>query len=157
MYIFFCLIIIYLIFCKLWPYFLYPNYLKKSKIENYPKLVKLALKLKGNDNLQTIENVYSYMQQTYSGDGEAWRLKSLLSIFWLGDFSTEKILSKKQFLWCHSQNRLFKSILVNTGLFKKDEIVVRKRFFTSFFIHQWLVVKVDGREIVVDPYYNIFR
>lgn len=151
------ILIIYLIFCKAWPYFLYPNYFKKSKIENYPELAALALKLKGDSKFQTIENVHRYMWQTYSGNGDAWRLKSLLSVFWLGDFSTEKILNKKQFLWCHAQNKLFKSILVNTGMFNESEVIVQKRFLTSPFIHQWIVLEADDKKITLDPYYNIFK
>ena len=154
---FFYLLIIYVVFCKLWPYCFYPNYLRKSKIENYPELIELSSKLRGNNKLETIENVYGYMQQTYSGNDDILKLRNLLSVFNLGDFSTKSILNKKIFLWCHNQNRLFKSFLVNSGLFNENDIVIQKRLFTSFFIHQWLVIGIDDKKIKVDPYYNIFN
>lgn len=151
------LIVGYVIFCKLWPYFLYPNYFRKSKIESYTELVSLALQLKSDTKIKTIENAYAYMQEHFSGSDNFWKIKNLLSIFKLGDFSTKEILDKKQFLWCHNQNRLLKSILVNTKMFGEDEIVVKRRFFTSFFIHQWLNINLDDRIICIDSYYNIFK
>ncbi|TSD01463.1 MAG: hypothetical protein Athens071425_406 [Parcubacteria group bacterium Athens0714_25] len=154
---FFYLLLIYIIFCKVWPYFFYPNYLKKSKIENYPELKELSSKLTGNSKLQTVENVYEYMRQTYSGNDDVLKIENLLSVFNFGDFSTKGILDKKIFLWCHGQNRLLKSVLINTGLFKDDDITIQKRLFTSFFIHQWLVINIDDKKIKVDPYYNIFN
>lgn len=152
-----CFLTTYLLFCKIWPYFLYPNYSRKAKVEKYPELVELSLRLKGDDQAQTFENVHEYMQQTYSGQKEVFKVKNLLSVFRFGDFETSELLDKKQFLWCHTQNRLSKSLLVGSGTFKESDVVVRKRLFTSFFIHQWLVVSVDDREIVIDPYYNIFN
>ncbi len=110
----------YLIFCKLWPYCLYPNYLLKSKVERYPELVELASGLRDNDTLRTVQNVHTYMRRTYTGHGDMFKIRSLLSVFKLGDFSTKEILGRKQFLWCHTQNRLFKSILMNTGAFQKS-------------------------------------
>lgn len=153
----FYFLLIYIIFCKIWPYFFYPNYLRKSKIENYSELRELSSKLRGDSKLQTVENVYGYMQKTYSGNDDVLKPRNLLSVFSLGDFSTKNILNKKIFLWCHSQNRLFKSILVNTGIFQENDIAVQRRLFTSFFIHQWLVMNIDGKKIEIDPYYDIFN
>ncbi|MDH3353074.1 MAG: hypothetical protein OEL87_01380 [Nanoarchaeota archaeon] len=147
----------YALICKAWPYFLYPNYAKKSKIETYPELRKLALKIKRKDKLSTIKTAYNYMSKTYSGHAEQFRPKSLLTIFHLGDFNTKSILNKKQFLWCHNQNRLLKSILINTELFTPDEIVIKKHFFKSFFIHQWVVISLKNQKIKIDPFYNILE
>lgn len=151
------LVAVYVIFCKILPFCFYPNYLRKSRVENYPDLKNLSLRLKGDDQLQTIKNIWDYMQQTYSGSDEVLNINNLLSVFLLGDFSTDKILNKKQFLWCHSQNRLFKSILLNTGKFKEEDVVIQRKIFASFFIHQWLVVNIEGKKVKMDPYYNLFN
>ena len=127
------IVLTYVLLCKIWPYFMYPNYFKRSRIESYAELKKLSLNLKNEDRLRTIENVYRYMQEIYTGHNAVWKTKSLLSVFKLGDFPTDEILYKQQFLWCHNQNRIFKSILVNTGLFADEEIHIEKRLFTSFF------------------------
>ena len=97
------------------------------------------------------------MRQTYTGHSKVLKIKNLLSIFKLGDFSTKEILNKKQFLWCHTQNRLFKSILINTGSFGKDEIAIQKNLFRSFFIHQWLSFELNDKKVLVDPYYEVFE
>ncbi|MFH0856618.1 MAG: hypothetical protein V1860_01840 [bacterium] len=151
------IIAFYLITCKILPYFLYPNYFKKSKVENYDKLKKLSAKLKASNKTHTIKNVYDYITNTYSGDTQKFKIKNLRTILFFGDFSTTDILDKKQFLWCHNQNRLFKSILINTGLFKEEEIIIKKRLFMSFFIHQWLYFKLEDKEIIADPFYKIFK
>ncbi|OGG55697.1 hypothetical protein A3D71_02135 [Candidatus Kaiserbacteria bacterium RIFCSPHIGHO2_02_FULL_55_20] len=147
----------YILFCKLWPYFLYPNYFLKSKVERYPELVELSSKLRGENPLQTAENAYAYMQRTYTGYTDAFKIRSLLTIFQFRDFSTKNLLNKKQFLWCHTQNRLLKSILVNTGHFKESDVVIKRRLFFIFFIHQWVSLRVDGKEIKIDPHCAIFE
>ncbi|MFA7309977.1 MAG: hypothetical protein WC050_03680 [Candidatus Paceibacterota bacterium] len=151
------LLLAYLFFCKVWPYCLYPNYLLRSRIERYPELIKLASELRSADKYQTVENVYRYMQDTYTGHTDLLKVRSLLSVFQLGDFSTKEMIDKNQFLWCHNQNRLFKSILVNTGMFADDEIQIKRRLVRSFFMHQWLSLEFDGKRITVDPYYGIFK
>ncbi|MEK7601407.1 MAG: hypothetical protein AAB480_02655 [Patescibacteria group bacterium] len=148
---------IYLLFAKVWPYCLYPNYFLPSKIEQYPELTGLASGLRGNDKLQTVENVYAYIQRTYTGHADVFKIKSALSVFKLGDFSTKELPNKKQFLWCHTQNRLLKSILVNTGAFQESEILIQRRLFFSLFIHQWLALDVEGKKMKIDPYYGIFE
>ena len=147
----------YLLFCKLWPFVLYPNYLFKSEIEQYPELKELAERLKREDKFETIKNVYAYMQDTYSGHREVLRMGSLLSVFKLGDFSTNNIINEKQFLWCHTQNRVMKSILVNTGQFNENDIVIKRVYLKSCFIHQWFSIEDDGKVITIDPYYGLFQ
>ncbi|MDB5238406.1 MAG: hypothetical protein JWM46_676 [Candidatus Kaiserbacteria bacterium] len=147
----------YLFFCKLWPFVFYPNYLRKAKIETYPELTELAARLKGSDRVETLRSAYAYMQDTYTGYREIWRIKNLRTLIRIGDFSTEKILSRKQFLWCHTQNRLLKSILVHTGDFTEKEIVIKRVFDRSFFIHQWLSVQANKHIYTVDPHCGIFE
>ena len=150
-------LLVYILFCKVWPYFLYPNYFKKSKIEDYDNIKKLASKLKNKNKIETLKNVSNYMNETYFSYERVFQIKSILTLFNIGDFDTKNILNKKQFLWCHNQNRLFKSILVNTDLFNEKEIKIEKRYFKSFFIHQWLSVNVGEKIIKIDPYYKIFE
>lgn len=147
----------YLLFCKLLPYFVYPNYFKKSKIENYLELIQLSSELKWKNKIETIENIYEYFKNTYSWKNKVLKLKNLLTVLYIWDFKTNNILSKKVFLWCHTQNRLFKSILVNTKMFKESEIITQKRYFISIFIHQWLYIKLEDKEVKIDPYFWIFE
>jgi hypothetical protein len=91
----FYIILIYLLICKAWPFFLYPNYFKKSKIENYDSLKKLSFKLKGKSKAETLKNISNYMNKTYSGFNNMFKIKSLFTVFQIGDFKTDKILNKK--------------------------------------------------------------
>ena len=146
----------YILFCKAWPYFLYQNYFLPSRIEEYPELQQLARSLVGPNQSATLRNLYEYMQSTYAGSGSVLKTDSLRSVFRFGDFSTRSILGKRQFLWCHTQNRLFKSILMNTGLFSEEVVKIRYRLFSSFFIHQWIEILLPGEKIIIDPHYHIF-
>jgi hypothetical protein len=147
----------YILICKVWPFVLYPNYLRKSKIEEYTELRELASRLKSADKFQAIENVYAYMQSMYAGHEHVREPRSLLSLLQLGDFSTHKVLNNRQFLWCHTQNRLLKSILVNTGMFREDEIIIERELWGSIFIHQWVSIELNGKRIKMDPYYGVFE
>ncbi len=138
----FYIILIYLLICKAWPFFLYPNYFKK---------------LKGKNKIETLENISNYMNKIYSGFDNMFKMKSLFTVFQIGDFNTDKILNKKQFLWCHNQNRLIKSILINTGQFDENEIKIQRNYLWSFFIHQWLLINVEEKKIKIDPFYRIFE
>jgi len=153
--------IVYIISCKVLPFVLYPNYLFKSKIETYPEVKDLALSLKGEEDLQTVKNAYDYMLRQYGGNDSVIKfgvlIKGLKDLFYIGDFPTGGILNQKQFLWCHGQNRILKSLLVNTGIFDEASVKIEKRFFSSFFIHQWVVVSLGDKKVKMDPYYKIFE
>ncbi|MCE9541350.1 hypothetical protein K8R03_02200 [Candidatus Kaiserbacteria bacterium] len=154
--VFLSVFVTYVLFCKAWPYFLYPNYFRPSRIEEYPELQLLARQLVGPNQSATLRNVYEYMRSTYTGSGSVLKTGSLLSVFRFGDFSTRGILGKRQFLWCHTQNRLFKSILMNTGMFPEKALRIRYRLFSSFFIHQWVEVEFSGEKFIIDPHYHVF-
>ncbi len=147
----------YIFVFKLLPYFLYPNYFRKAKTEDYSQLKILALSLKGQDRLTTAKNVYDYMTKTYSGCGKVYKFKNLATLFRVSDFNTDKILNNHQFLFCHSQNRLLKSILVNTGMFKGDDIQIKIEWLKHIYIHQFIMLNLNDSEIKVDPFYHVIE
>ena len=163
--IFLYILICYLFFLKLLPFILYPNYLLPGKIEGYPALIRVAKKLKGQDKQQTLSNIFQYLREKHSSDDKIWQWKNLATLFWVGDFSTQKVLEEKCFLWCHTQYRLLKSLLVNSGMFREDDVQIGRMFFfnskfpyqgISIFIHQYLLINIDGIIFKIDPFYNIF-
>ena len=164
--IFVYLLISYLLLLKLLPFILYPNYLLPGKVEDYSALVQIAKKLKGQNKQQTLENVFQYLRQKHKSDDKIWRWKNLVTLFWVGDFSTQTVLEKNCFLWCHTQNRLFKSLLVNSGMLNKDDVKIGRMFFfspdppyrgISFYIHQYALVDIEGSIYKADPFYNILE
>ena len=164
--IFFYILIGYLLLLKLLPFILYPNYLLPGKIEQYSSLIELSIKLRGVGKQQTLENAFQYLREKHASDDKIWRWKNLATLFWVGDFSTQAVLEKKCFLWCHTQNRLLKSLLVNSGMFRADDVQIGRMFFfnskfpyqgISIFIHQYLLINIDGTIFKIDPFYNIFE
>ncbi len=93
----FIIILLYILFCKVWPYFLYPNYLSRSRVESYREIRDLAKKLKGKTQYKTLSNINVYLAKNFDGINKMFRLKSFKSVFWFGDFSTKKLLIKNNF------------------------------------------------------------
>lgn len=164
--IFLYILISYLLFLKLLPFILYPNYLLPGKIEKYPALIKLSKELKGCDKRETLEKAFRYLRGRHKSDDAIWRPENLKTLFLVGDFSTEAVLKKNCFLWCHTQNRILKSILVNSGMFTEKEIMIGRMFFfnpdppyrgISIYIHQYVLIDIDGEVFKADPFYNILE
>jgi hypothetical protein len=160
------IIILYLLLLKVLPFVLYPNYLLPGKVEKYPSLVKLSMELRGKDKKETLENVFRYLRKYHHSEDKIWKWESLATLFWISDFSTQSMLEKKCFLWCHTQNRLLKSLLVNSKIFKESEIKIGRMFFynpdppyrgISIYIHQYALVEIDKTVFKADPFYNIFE
>ncbi|MEI7621016.1 MAG: hypothetical protein WCJ51_00610 [Candidatus Moraniibacteriota bacterium] len=137
-----------------------------SKVENYPALITLANSLCGKNQQETLENTFQYLCKHHQSENAIWQWKNLATLFWVGDFSTQKVLEKECFLWCHTQNRLLKSLLVNSEMFNESDIQIGRMLFfnskfpyqgISVFIHQYLLVRIDGTIFKVDPFYNIFE
>lgn len=159
-------ILLYLFFCKVVPFLLYPNYLRPGRVERYPALVDLARKLRGADREETLRNAYTYLREYHPSNHIIWKWESLKSLFLIGDFSTEPYLGKLSFLWCHTQNRLLKSLLVNSGHFEERDIRIGRMFFRnhnsptfgfSVFIHQYALVDIGNKTVKADPFYGVFQ
>jgi hypothetical protein len=148
--------VLWIFLCKVIPFILYPNYLIPSKVEKYSKIKNLSRRLKSVKKEKTLENIYNYFVKNHRGKSELNSIQDYLTLLEVFDFKTEKILGKKRFLWCHTQNRMFKSILINTGQFKPKEVRIQRIFFKSTFIHQYLLVTVGKKVIKIDPVYKIY-
>lgn len=164
--LFIYIFISYILFFKVLPFVLYPNYLLPGKIERYLALVQLARSLRGKDKKETLENVFQYLRKYHRSEKTIWKWENLATLFWIGDFSTKPMLRKKCFLWCHTQNRLLKSLLVNSGIFDESEIKIGRMFFLnskfpyqgiSVFIHQYLLIYINGTIFKIDSFYDIFE
>ncbi|MAG39767.1 hypothetical protein CMI41_02265 [Candidatus Pacearchaeota archaeon] len=164
------LILVYILVFKLVPFVIYPNYLLGSKVENYPAMRRLSKRLTERTRLETFENVYRYVKKNYSGGSEGLNPRNWLELLNIGDFSTESMLRRKGFVWCHNQNRIMRSLLINTGKFKEEDIKVKYSFWQTKLLgktrpssylwkwiatHQWLEIKLNGKMVFVDPFYRI--
>ncbi|MEI7749859.1 MAG: hypothetical protein WCJ25_02545 [Candidatus Moraniibacteriota bacterium] len=124
-----------------------------GKVERYPALVELSEKLRGKDRRETLGNAFAYLREHHASDDKIWLRENLMTLLQIGDFSTEHYIDKDCFLWCHTQNRLLKSILVNSGMFTENQVMIGRMFFwnpdspyrgISVYIHQYALVDIGG-------------
>jgi hypothetical protein len=101
------------------------------------------------DDTDFLQKSYAYITQKYTGS----RLKTVTQ-FWqaFGD------VYKKDpgFLPCTGQNFLLRTLLVKSGRFQENDIRI-KTVPLNFFIHQYLLVRVDGAWIPVDPWASFLK
>jgi len=159
-------IILYILLLKVLPFTLYPNYMLQGKVERYPAIVALAMELRGKDKRETLENVFAYLREHHASEKKIWNRNNLSTLLLIGDFSTEPYLNRDCFLWCHTQNRVLKSILVNSGMFTVNQVSIGRMYFLnrnlptfgfSLFIHQYALADVGDTIMKADPFYDILE
>lgn len=159
-------LIAYILTLKVLPFVLYPNYLLPGKVERYPALVELSQRLRGKDRRETLENAFAYLREHHASDHGIWKWGNIRALFFIGDFSTEPYFDRECFLWCHTQNRLLKSILVNSGMFTEGQVTIGRMFWFnrnsptfgfSVFIHQYALVDIGDTLMKADPFYDILE
>jgi hypothetical protein len=135
------------------PLFL-PNQLLKMPIKRTEKIKKVANRLKGKTKEETLRKVYNYVTKNYEGIENQLKLANYPRLFL---HNVEKLLDKKQFLACHIQNQILITLLINTGQFKYSDFKRKETlsYFTT--LHQYILVKIDGNEYKVDPFFKVLK
>jgi len=150
--------ILWNIFGLLLPFLLLLWYLRSSRACKTKEIVKLAKKLKKKDKEKTLKNVYKYMNKTYQGYPYHW---NPIHLFDLRNFTVRDMLKrrleKKKFLWCYSQVKLMKALLVATKQFSHRDIKIRWTISHLYTPHQYLIVRVGKERYKVDPFYHKFK
>ena len=129
-------------------------YLKfwKSKIpdklpEDMEKAIK-SIKAKSKSQKEFLENAYSFLSKRYHGARGQTYIK-FNHMF----FSLEKTWDNPGFQQCTQQSNLLRIFLVKSGFFSDDEIKQRCTLYITN-IHQYLLVKLDGKWVPVDLWAN---
>lgn len=136
------------------PFLIFPNQLIKTDIQRTKKIKQLANKLKAKTQEQTLRNVYNYVTKNYEGREKKYKLACYPRLFL---YDVNKLIQKRQFIACHIQNHVTRTLLVNTGQFKESDIK-RKWTITKFItIHQYLIVKTDKAKYYIDPFMYILK
>ena len=75
----------------------------------------------------------------------------ILQFYKLFYTDVEKLLQKKQFAQCTTQNLILITLLVNTGKFKESDF--ERKWTTTHLIvlHQYILAKIGHRVFKVDP------
>ena len=116
-------------------------------LELQSKIEELNSSSKGDEDF--LQESYIYITQKYTGS----RLKTVTQ------FSRafgNVFAQSSGFLPCTGQNFLLRTLLVRSGRFSESDIKVRT-VPLNFFIHQYLLVKVDGAWIPVDPWASFLK
>jgi hypothetical protein len=96
------------------------------------------------DSREFVRKSYEYVTNRYTGS----RVKTITR-FWraFGDVYEKD----PGFLPCTGQNFFLRTLLVRSGRFQENDIKVRT-VPLNFFIHQYLLVRVDGVWTPIDPW-----
>jgi hypothetical protein len=123
------------------------GFFKKPIGVQLPQSLEAAIeecKINAQNNSEFLKLAYEYVTQKYTGS----RIKTITQ--WQKAFA-DPYTSSSGFLPCTGQNYLLRTMLIKSGHFTEDDIKV-KVVPLNFFIHQYLLVSVDGADIAVDPW-----
>ena len=134
------IITLWILLCKLTPYLVYPNYFITSKTVYNPILRDKAHSLKSRNKEKTLYNIYNFMIKNFDSVNKRFTLEALFKLFKIPDYNLDKIIDKKEYFYCHTQNRLLTALLLNSGQFSEDQIKIKKELFKTFTIHQYVIV-----------------
>ena len=112
-------------------------------------------KLKKSKNKEDcLKRVYDILSKKYVGD----RLKTYTRLFDLIVSDINKLWSKKGFMHCTNINYLMRILLVNSGLFKDEDIKSKWTLIWYFSPHQYLKVRLSQNKFVnVDVWGKVYR
>ncbi len=147
---FILLVLLYLIVTVLVPALILPNYLiyKPNYKITSKKLIKEIKRLdKIRNDEEFIRAAFDFVTRRYKSADPLTFLLNLHKLFWS---NPNKIIDKKGFAYCHIQNLMLKTILLESGRFGKSQIKTKLAF--TVIIHQYLVVRTKNSEIELDPY-----
>lgn len=147
---------LWIILMILAPFYLITEKFLEDRIRASKTSKMVAKKLKGKTKLQTLKNIYRYINDHYYGAGHQLDYIAFPEVF---DFEVvpRLLLKHKRFLWCSNQLSLLTSLLVNSGHFTKEEISLRRTFGRTLSAHFYSQVNIGDKAFKVDPFYDIFR
>jgi hypothetical protein len=133
-----------------------PNWDRKRPIpKRLPEGMIDALKIlkDSKDKLDCLKHAFEIISGRYRGG----RLKTYFALPALYETDIEKLWNTKGFLHCTHQNYLLRLLLVKSGFFKDDDVILEKTLTYHFSPHQYLRVRIyDSIWICVDPWASHF-
>lgn len=114
------------------------------KIPSYFEEKIRILNNESDSDKEFVYNCYSFITSKYYGN----KVKTFIDF----SYAFQDIFSHKDgYLPCTVQNELLRIMLIRSGRFQEKDIRIAVTFF-DFFIHQYLLVKVQSDWIPVDPW-----
>lgn len=119
--------------------------------DRLPENIPIGLNEKINEIAKNSKSSYEFLQKAYDFLGtkyHAERLNTFLKFYGLFD-NLDEVWNKNGFLHCTQMNYLMRIFLVRGGFFKDEDIKI-KHTLANFIIHQYLMVRADGKWIDAD-------
>ncbi|MFA5174590.1 MAG: hypothetical protein WC438_05410 [Candidatus Pacearchaeota archaeon] len=148
-------ILIYLLLAIIIPIILRPHriYLRRD-IQKTRKIKRIAHSLKARNKEDTLKNIYNYVIKRYKGNEQKYKLLNYPKLFY---FNTNEILKRRQFLSCHQQNLVLRTLLINTKQFDIKDFELKETMTNFGVIHQYIIVNLGKIKYKIDPFFKIFE
>jgi hypothetical protein len=146
----------YFLFTVIVPSLITPNLgFIKTPIRKTEELRKFSKKFKSDDREKTAKKAYEWIIKRYRGKEDRYKVILLFpKVFFQNE---EKIIGNGQFLHCIVHNRVFMTILINTGQFSEEDFQKKLEISDFGTIHQYIIMKIGDKKYKVDPFYRIFE
>ncbi|MEW6610493.1 MAG: hypothetical protein AB1352_02620 [Patescibacteria group bacterium] len=130
-----------------------PNLFKKEPIpEKLPvDMMKVVEELKRCQNQdECLQRAYDILTTKYRG----YKFRTYTRFWEMFETDLDKLWARSGFLHCHLMDYLMRVLLVKSGWFRDEDLVLKITFIWYISIHQHLLVHMrDGRQIHVDIWY----
>ncbi len=153
-YLVFITVLVYFFLMFVIPFLFFPGFLRDVKIQKTNKLVGIAEKFRTKEKEKTLKNVFNYVEKTYA-DSRGYKLFILLNRHFYTN--VENLINKKQYLPCHVQSLILKTLLINTGQFQEGDFKKKITIMPLGIIHRYGLIKVGNKKFKADPYFNILK
>jgi hypothetical protein len=134
------------------PHFILPNYsLIKTKHKVTSKeLTNIFKKLnKIKDDEKFVKAALIYISKHYkTTENPLIFISHFPKLFW---YNPNKIIKQKGFAYCHIQNLMLKTILIESGRFKPEQIQT-KTTISSITTHQYMILTINNKKLHLDPW-----
>jgi hypothetical protein len=106
------------------------------------------MKIKETEKIKILKEKFAFVINHFSNE----RYNLIFRFFKQFYASNKGLLKEKQFAQCTLQNRVLVNLLIQSGRFKKRDII--KKWTPFWGIHQHLIISTGNKKFMVDPFYK---
>lgn len=121
-------------------------------IRNPDLLSVIEMVKKASGKKEALQMAYEIVTKKYRG----YRFRTYVFFWRLLELDPDLIWKRSGFLHCTQQNLILKTILLESGWFKKSEIKLGHSLVWYVSPHQYLKVKLNNDWLAVDPWNSWF-
>jgi len=107
---------------------------------------------KSQSQEECLRKAYDVLILKYHGN----RIKTITRIMDFFEHDVDVLWGKAGFMHCNNINRILKSILIESGFFKKEDIKTRWTLIWYVSPHQYAQVRIGGKWIDIDIWAHVY-